>query len=238
MSEERRQRPRLGLKLPVRVSGFDAQGRPWTEMSTVLDVSSSGAAFVLKHTVTRGHVLHLLVPLPKRFRSYDLGDASYHVYGLVRSTRSDPDGTRAGVLFLGKHPPRNFEKEPWAIYLLPNDPDPTRPGAGGAATGSAVADRREHRRLDVFVDLIVKRLDGRTDGASEERTIAENIGRGGARVLTSLLVVTGDVVMVQEVGGDFRTRAEVRNVYVGPDHVPRLCLHFLDCEAPPRLVSA
>lgn len=233
MSEERRQRPRLGLKLPVRVAGYDLQGQQWTEMSTVLDVSSSGASFVLKHSIVRGNVLHLLVPLPKRFRSYDLGEASYHVFGLVRSTRSDPDGTRVGVLFLGKHPPRNFEKEPAAIYLLPNDPDPTRPAPGGAP-----ADRREHRRLDVFVDVVVKRLDGRSDGASEERTVAENIGRGGARVLTSLLVLTGDVVLVQEVGGDFRTRAEVRNVYVGPDHIPRLCLHFLDAEAPARLVSA
>ncbi len=234
MSEERRQRPRLGLKLPVRIAGHDAQGKPWTEMSTVLDVSASGASFVLKHKVARGNVVHLLVPLPKRFRSYDLGDASYQVFALVRSARSDPDGTRVGVMFLGKHPPRNFEKEPWAIYLLPDDPDPTRAAAGGGRT----ADRRLHRRLDVFVDVVVKRLDGRADGVSEERTIAENIGRGGARVLTSLLVLTGDVVMVQEVGGDFRTRAEVRNVYVGPDHIPRLCLRFLDAEAPPRLVSS
>jgi PilZ domain-containing protein len=232
VSDERRQRPRLGLKLPVRVSGFDQQGHQWTEMSTVLDVSASGASFVLKHSVARGNVLHLLVPLPKRFRSYDLGEASYHVYALVRSTRSDPDGTRVGALFLGKHPPRGFEKEPSAIYLLPDDPDP------GRAAHASPQERRVHRRLDVFVNLVVKRLDGRTDGLTEERTIAENIGRGGARVLTSLLVLTGDVVMVQEVDGDFRTRAEVRNVYVGPDHVPRLCLRFLDQEAPPRLVSA
>lgn len=232
MSEERRQRPRLGLKLPVRVAGFDPHGHQWTEMATVLDVSSSGASFVLKHAAVRGSVLHLLVPLPKRFRSYDLGEASYHVYGLVRSARSEPDGVRVGVMFLGKHPPRGYDKEPGAIYLLPEDPDPGRPA------GASPQDRRAHRRLDVFVNLVVKRLDGRKDGAVEERTIAENIGRGGARVLTSLLVLTGDVVMVQEVDGDFRTRAEVRNVYVGPDHVPRLCLHFLDAEAPPRLVSA
>jgi hypothetical protein len=230
LNEERRQRPRLGLKLPVRVSGFDQQGRQWTEMSTVLDVSASGASFLLKHTAARGNVLHLLVPLPKRFRSYDLGEASYHVYALVRSVRRDPDGTRVGALFLGKHPPRGFDKEPAAIYLLPDDPDPGRPAA-------SPQERRVHRRLDVFVNLVVRRLDGRTDGLIEERTIAENISRSGARVLTSLLVLTGDVVMLQEVDGDFRTRAEVRNVYVGPDHVPRLCLRFLDLEAPPRLVS-
>lgn len=231
MSEERRQRPRLGLTLPVRVSGYGDEGQQWTEMSTVLDVSASGASFLLKHAAVRGNVLHLLVPLPKRFRSYDLGEASYHVYGLVRSARSEPEGTRVGVLFLGKHPPRGFEKEPAAIYLLPDDPDPTQPKG-------AARDRRAHRRLDVFVNVVVKRLDGRADGTTEERTIAENISRGGARVLTSLLVLTGDVVLLQEVDGDFRTRAEVRHVYVGPDHVPRLCLHFLDAEAPPRLVSA
>ena len=71
----------------------------------------------------------------------------------------------------------------------------------------------------------------------EERTIAENIGRGGARVLTSMTsLVIGDFIQVEEIGGDFKTRGEVRGSYIGKDNVRRLNLRFVDAPAPDRLV--
>jgi hypothetical protein len=51
-------------------------------------------------------------------------------------------------------------------------------------------------------------------------------------------VAKGEIVVLEELGGDFRTRAEIRNVYIGQDRVPRLNLQFLDAEAPERLVAA
>jgi len=71
----------------------------------------------------------------------------------------------------------------------------------------------------------------------EEQTIAENIGRGGARVMTSLAVTKGDVLRMEEVDGDFQVRAQICNVYIGPDHIPRLNLRFLDAAAPDRLLG-
>jgi len=225
VSEERRHQARLELTMPVRVSGFGADGQPWTEMSTVKDASASGAAFSLKHPVTRGHVLHLSLPLPKRFRSYDLGESSYHVYALVRSTQPEGPGARVGVMFLGKNPPRGFDREPAGLYLLPNDPPPARS-----------RDRRLYARLEIFVNVRLTRRDD-TPGPHEERTIAENIGRCGARVLSALPVADGEILIFREVDGDFETRCEVCGRYVGPDNVPRLNLHFLDSQAPDRLVA-
>jgi hypothetical protein len=225
VSEERRHQARLPLTMPVKVTGFLAGGQTWTEMSTVKDASSTGVSFLLKHPLTRGHVVHLSLPLPKRFRSYDLGDASYHVYALVRSVQTSPQGARVGLMFLGKHPPRGFEKEPESLYLMPNDPAPSRR-----------RERRQCTRLDVFVNVNLSRRDG-TTGPREERTIAENIGRCGARVLSSLAVSAGEVVLFREIDGDFETRAEIRGVYVGPDRISRLNLFFLDGEAPDRLVA-
>lgn len=238
------------MTMPVRVSGFASDGRPWTEMSTVKDVSPSGVSFLLKHPITRGHVLHLALPLPKRFRAYDLGEASYHVYALVRSTTREPAGVRVGLMFLGKQPPRHFEREPAGLYLLPNDAMPARartgatPAAGVpvAAPADATAaepdlrERRQHTRLDVFVNVRLTRQDG-VPGPLEERTIAENIGRGGARVISMLKVARGEVLMLTEVDGDFETRVEVRDIFYGPDNVPRLSLQFLDDQAPDRLVA-
>jgi len=225
VTDERRRQPRLALTMPVRVSGFGADGQPWTEMSTVKDATASGAAFLLKHPVTRGHVLHLSLPLPKRFRSYDLGDASYHVYVLVRSARPEAAAQRVGVMFLGKHPPRGFDKEPAGLYLLPNDPAPAR-----------ARERRTGTRLDIFVNVRLTRREGLSE-AHEERTIAENIGRHGARVMSALPVGAGEVLLFTEIDGDFETRAQICGVYVGPDNIPRLNLHFLDNPAPDRLVA-
>jgi hypothetical protein len=55
--------------------------------------------------------------------------------------------------------------------------------------------------------------------------------------MTSLPLAKGDIVMVEEMGGPFKTRAEICNVYIGEDRIPRLNVHFLDSEAPERLVS-
>jgi hypothetical protein len=49
-------------------------------------------------------------------------------------------------------------------------------------------------------------------------------------------LATGDIVHLEEVGGPFKTRAEVRGTYVGKDNIRRLNLHFLDSPAPDYLV--
>jgi serine/threonine-protein kinase len=100
------------------------------------------------------------------------------------------------------------------------------------------ADRRQSTRLDIFVNFVLRRVGTLGTVLQEERTIAENISRSGARVMTSMTTVgTGDVVQLQEVGGGFLTRAEVRNAYVGRDNIRRLNLRFLDGPAPDRLVK-
>ncbi len=100
------------------------------------------------------------------------------------------------------------------------------------------ADRRQSTRLDIFVNFIIRRVGTLGTVLQEERTIAENISRSGARVMTSMTTVgTGDVVQLLEIGGGFQTRAEVRNAYVGRDNIRRLNLRFVDGPAPDRLVK-
>jgi hypothetical protein len=103
---------------------------------------------------------------------------------------------------------------------------------------SPYADRRQSTRLDIFVNFVLKRVGTLGTVLQEERTIAENISRNGARVMTSMTAVAaGDVVQLQEIGGGFQTRAEVRNAYVGRDNIRRLNLRFVDGPAPDRLVK-
>jgi hypothetical protein len=217
----------MALSLPVRVQATESDGRTWQEMSSTDDASFGGASLSLGHSLEVGRAIELNLPLPKRFRRYDLSEPGYHVFGLVRDVTPQEGGlARVGVMFLGKTPPKGYEKNPGGHYLLPTDPPP------------APKERREFRRLaNVYVNLKLQRL-GMAGAGTEERTVAENLGKGGACVMTSLPLSKGDIVMVEELGGPFRTRAEIRNVYIGEDRIPRLNLHFLDAEAPDRLVQA
>lgn len=225
-AKDRRNEPRMALVLPVRVTGHDEGGKTWEEMTSTDDASFGGASFALRHPVETGRALQLSLPLPKRFRRYDLSEPGYRVYALVRDLILQKTGTRIGVLFLGKHAPKDYEKNPAQRYLLPTDPPP------------APKERRKFTRLDnVYINLKLQRLSIAGGATQEERTVAENLGKGGARVMTSLALSKGEIVIVEEMGGSFRTRAEVCNVYIGEDRIPRLNLHFLDVEAPDRLLG-
>jgi hypothetical protein len=287
MPTERRKNPRLGLAIPVRVQGWLGDGSSWEEISGTIDVSSGGACFGLNHEVELGQVLLLSAGLPKRLRQYDLHDASYRVYTLVRSVRRIADPPRVGVMFFGKYPPRGFTERPGALYLLPSDslvnaPAPrglredgdsgavAAPITGGFTTVSRTerppetgktpalsrppvpspgppreflaprdtpADRRVAPRIQVFVNFTIQQVDEWGVVLQEELTVADNVSKGGARVMTSLSFHVGDVILVQEAGGGFATRAEVRAVTKVQSAIERLHLHFLDRQAPDRMLK-
>jgi hypothetical protein len=335
---ERRKNLRQNLAIPVRVQGFLADGSTWEEITTTMDVSTGGACFSLAHEADLGQVLLLSFPLPKRLRQYDLNDASYRVYSLVRGVRRRAELPRVGVMFFGKHPPRGFQERPAARYLLPSDPIANapaphglRPGdtpfAGTPTTGTGVAardpspddvpspdtlvgaveppppengprpagasrrplhplpplpeepertdtplpmtapstipkgrasvplapvpgapvpdfqptrdvpeDRRQAPRMQLFVNFTIQLVDEWGAVLQEELTVADNVSKGGARVMSSLGFQVGEVLLLQEAGGGFATRAEVRAITKMQPTVDRLHLRFLDRQAPDRLL--
>jgi len=312
MPTERRKNPRLGLAIPVRIQGFVADGTIWEEMTTTLDVSSGGACFPLTRDAELGQVLLLTLALPKRLRQFDLTDASYRVYTLVRSVRRRGEKPRVGVMFFGKQPPRGFHERPAARYLLPSDsvvnapapqglragepayegtpaasttglpedppldtmvgggsgpilrtpddsasrytpPPMTAPstipksraglppplGATGPAfqpTSEVPKDRRSHPRTDLFVNFTIQLVDEWGVVLQEELTVADNISRGGARVMTTLTFQVGDIVLLQEASGGFATRAAVRGISNAQRSIDRLHLQFIDRQAPDRML--
>lgn len=223
---DRRKDPRIGLAIPVRIQAHDADGTAWEEMTTSEDASRGGVRFLLRHPVPVGQVLQLSLPLPTNYRSYALGEPFYRPYALVRAVLPAWPATRVGVMFLGRTPPKGYQRNPGGRYLLPNDPRPV----------PIPTERRQFKRLDVYLNLKLKRTGGAA--AQEEQTVTENLGRGGARVMTSMGVDKGEVLVVEDPGGAFSTRAEIRNVFIGKDGVPRLNLRFVEGEATERLVAA
>ena len=110
-------------------------------------------------------------------------------------------------------------------------------GSLPAISTDTPSDRRRVTRLDIPVNFILRRVGTLGTVLQEERTIAENCGRGGARVMTTMTsLLIGDIVHLEEVGGPFKTRANVRGSYVGRDGIRRLNLQFMDSPAPDYLV--
>jgi len=102
---------------------------------------------------------------------------------------------------------------------------------------STPAERRRSSRFEIPYNFKLRRLGTAGTVLQEERTVAENMGRGGARVFTTMeTIVPGDIVHLEHVDGPFKTRAEVRGSYVGKDRIRRLNLHVLDSPAPDYLV--
>jgi len=188
-------------------------------MTTTSDASLGGASVSLGRTVLRGQAVYLSLPLPKRFRMFDLSASSYRVYAVICSVKASGE---VGMRFLGKEPPGGYARNGAGLFLTP-------------PSASAASDRRATpRREGVFFFVLKPSTDG---DRREEATVADNLGAGGARVKSTQPFAQGEVLEVEEAAGPFRTRAAVRHAYVGEDDVWRLNLMFLDAQAPDRLLS-
>ncbi len=224
---ERRRDSRMAMGIPVRVEGYDPDGSPWQEMTSTDDASQGGASFTLRHPHQVGQVLLLALPLPHRFRSYDLAETSFRTYALVRTIRTGEGETRhAGVMFLGRNPPAGFEQRPGGLYRLPED--------GREETPRRV-ERRAHERLGVCVNLRIRRTAG---APAEEQTVTENLGRGGIQVPTTLPIASGETLVVSDLDGRASATAVVRNVHTGRDRIARLNLQFPDPASFEQLLAA
>jgi hypothetical protein len=236
-----RKEERVTLLLPVQVRTYSPQGAPLHEEALMQDVSSGGMAFRSHLALRKGQVVQLDGPVPRTLRQFGRDASSYTVYAIVRNILVDDDGCRVGVMFFGKEPPRGYESNPAARYLLPSDlraerregkrpiPEPEPP--------VDPAGKRRHERVDASLDVELFLVDEWGSLLDEERTVTENLSLGGARVLSSHPFGVGDIIVVREVGGPFKTRAQVVGSVMGPNQVRRLNLKFLDATAPAHLVK-
>ena len=219
LEAERRRQRRVPLKVPVRVRGRGADGVGWEEMSSCEDASIGGVALVVAHAVRPGQVLHLSVPLPQRFRQYDINDSSYRTYALVRHARPSASALRVGVLFLGRHPPRGAQSLPAELFLMPGER----------------AARRARPALTLRLRLESEQAPGGV--AEEEDAPVEHLAPRVALVRTTRLpIARGTLLTVKEKDGEYCTRAEVSSISIGADGQPRVSLHFLDQAVPDRLL--
>jgi hypothetical protein len=217
---DRRRQERMSLTLPVRVQGQYPDGVIWEDMTSTSDASVGGASVKLSRTVLRGQAVFISVPLPKRYRAFDLTAPTYRLYAVVCSVKP---GGEVGLRFLGKNPPGGYRRNEAGLFLSPPISPPT-------------SDRRSAPRREGIFFFVLKPTDDR-GALREETTVADNLGPGGARIKTTQVFANGEIIEVREAGGTFITRACVQNAYVGEDSVWRLNLMFLDAPTPAHLIA-
>ncbi len=119
---------------------------------------------------------------------------------------------------------------------VPPAPVPGAPVPEFRPSREVPKDRREAPRVELFVNFTVQLVDEWGAVLQEELTVADNVSKGGARIMTALGFQVGQILLLQEAGGGFATRAEVRGITKVQPTVDRLHLRFLDRQAPQRLL--
>jgi hypothetical protein len=239
--KSRRLRERIGLKLPVKVSGRDSVNDEWTEMSRLVDVTPFGARLSLKRPTEPGRLVHLALAMPQKLRCFDHIEDQYRVWSLVRNVKMLEPGAGAlveiGVAFVGKHPPRSFASDPSRRYEIA----PSSLGAGlwsvkeeadQVISEVLVTDKRKESRHTIPIELLIEVFDANGEISQSERTVTENISRQGAAVFTTLEVTPGRFVKVTGAQHATSRLATVRGRRAGPDGIPRLHLEFVGGEWP------
>ena len=99
---------------------------------------------------------------------------------------------------------------------------------------SSGRERRRHARSPVHCRITLRWLE--CGDCHEELIRAEDVSRGGARVVVRMPLAEGEIIFVHGWDGAFQSRAEVRRVYIGDDGEPRLGISFMDAEPPEYLL--
>lgn len=68
---ESRRIQRMSLTLPIRVESHVNENAVWNEVTRLNDVTAFGAGFNLSRPVKRGRLIQMMIPMPRKLRSYD-----------------------------------------------------------------------------------------------------------------------------------------------------------------------
>jgi serine/threonine protein kinase len=232
---EKRRDSRLAITVDLVLVRFESDGTSGPEERTLADNIGRRGARVL--TADDRAAVGDRVRIVERGGDFETG-------ATVRHVSVGADGIRRlGVEFIDRVAPDRLLPNPEA---RPRPRRQTRPDASrlpetpiALKTVRDGPERRRDTRLGISFDLLLRRVGPSGTTVEEERTIADNVGRLGARVMTTMGGLNiGEVVSIEEIGGPFRTRAVVRNMHVGTDRIRKVGLEFLDREAPANLVPS
>jgi hypothetical protein len=223
--------PPFALRAQARWQTSD--GRRREELSGLLDLTPRGATLLLPEPPELGQLLCLQLPGAR-------GDAGgERTLALVWAVARPADAGAAG----------GPERHPVSVVFV-NDEVPGASGGGDSAVYDYLMEedgrlrlqrqqaqatrvqRRRESRLSVPVEVTLEAMKADGTALMREHTVTENISRGGAAVLTSLLVGVHQAVRLTSARDGVSLTAVVRARRVGADGITRLHLEFTDGQWP------
>lgn len=233
-----RQKPEAKLRAIVRFR--TSPGHSWKEVTTPVNVSKSGASFLLKRPCDVGRLIMLVITMPVELRAYDFDEEFYPVIGLIQNCHEvfDQAGEvfySVGVAFVGKDVPPGWDLNPTQNYRI----------SGTTASGmwqiKAASDKfrvREATRYWVSLDVTISLLRTKNITDYKQQTVTCNVSAKGAMVICSLEVAIGDRVKFASKEKDFYSICIVRDRQVKPGKLPFLHLEFVDARFPVERIPA
>ena len=219
------------------VKGKGKGGRQWKEVSELIGFSSTGASFNLPRQCEAGTLVLLMLPIPIHLRCYDYGKEFYRVWGLVQHCEpiaaDHASKFHVGVAFIGKDSPNSYKKDANQHYRITGV---SSAGLWKVAELPTAFKKRGDLRFWMPVDLYLALVDTKDGATGGERTVAENVGRSGAAVFTTLNVGIGDRVKFISEQYDFSGLAVVCNVQAGTDDRTRIHLRFVEATFPVEIL--
>jgi hypothetical protein len=207
------------------------------EVTRLTDVTPFGAGFPLKRPTEKGRLLHMTIPMPRQLRVFDHVEEQYRVWALVRHVRTTPTSSGGtsfdvGVAFIGKHPPKSYEQEPWRRYDLTAPGERPTPLSEGDIHPVPSSDQRAETRHNIAIDMLLEILDEDGQVTASEASVSENISRKGASVFTTMEIPICRFIRLTSQQYNLTVHAAVRSKTTGADGIKRIHVEFIDKEWP------
>lgn len=205
----------------------------WKEIADVETYSASGASIHLRRECRVGTLISLKMALPSHLRFHDHDRQLYRIWGLVqhcqRLSGLNNDGYHVGVVFIGGGPPESYAENPARTYRICG-----MDTSGFWCVEPAAAEFKTRREIRYWteIELYLALLNNKKEPLAGERTVTENISRGGAAVISKMSISVGDKVKFISAEYDFSGLAVVCDRRERRGGKSSLHLQFVDAKFP------
>jgi PilZ domain len=216
----------------------DAGGDGEEEATSLFNITARGGTLLLSRPPEPGQLLRLTLPTPRRTprqKKKYLWALVWAVAGPGEEQAADfKDDPRhhVSVIFVGEEIPSGGEGAPRYTYLAEEDGRFRLQRLLSDARPPERQRQRRESRISIPVEVTIELINADGAAVAGERTVTENISRGGAAVWTSLAVKAHQLVRLMCERPRVSITAIVRARRTGPDGIARLHLEFVDGQWP------
>lgn len=226
---------RTRLEIPVEIVYRENADDAWRENTLTDEITVCGGGFALSRPVEPKRLIHLSLPMPKKFRLFDFGKDRYEVWGVIRYVRiipvkiTDRISVKVGAALVGGKPPPSFLRDPttrydlkpvlrneslWDLRELPRN-------AGRYARSAEV-------RRDVAVKVLLETIDESGRVGESVVGLTQNVSESGMAIVVKLPTENPKYVLIKTQNKTLSLLAKVRGIHsLEAEKARRLHIEFI-----------